>query len=139
MDAIRHPSSTESEVEIMPFMRVSLSRTLSDQQKQELYEKLGQALALIPGKEAFMLIADIEDGKEIYCGGTKQENFAFVDARYFSRFEYHVKKAFAQAVMGAIGEIAGTPKECISMNIFELTTWGGFGDLADEYYQEKTQ
>ena len=93
----------------MPFMRVSLSRKLKEEEKQELYGKLSRALAIIPGKEAFMLIADIEDGKDIYCGGKKQENFCFVDARYYSKIEYHIKKAFAQAVMAAIGEVAGTP------------------------------
>ena len=123
----------------MPYMRVSLTKKLTEEEKHELYGKLGQALALIPGKEAFMLIADIEDGREIYCGGKKQDNFAFVDARYFSRFEFHIKKAFAQGVMAAIGEIAGTPKECISMTISEFSTWAGFGDLADEYYKDDTQ
>ena len=111
----------------MPFMRVSLSRKLKEEEKQELYGKLGRALAIIPGKEAFMLIADIEDGKDIYCGGKKQENFCFIDARYFSRIEYHIKKAFAQAVMAAVEEVAGTPKPCISMTITEYSTWAGFG------------
>ena len=121
----------------MPFMRVSLSKELTGEQKQELYGKLGQALALIPGKEAFMLIADIEDGKDIYCGGKKQENFCFIDARYYSKIEYHIKKAFAQAAMAAVEEVAGTPKPCISMTITEYSTWAGFGDLADEYYKEE--
>lgn len=121
----------------MPFMRVSLSRKLKEEEKQELYGKLGRALAIIPGKDAFMLIADIEDGKDIYCGGKKQENFCFIDARYFSRIEYHIKKAFAQAVMAAVEEVAGAPKPCISMTITEYSTWAGFGDLADEYYKEE--
>lgn len=120
----------------MPFMRVSLTKTLTAEQKQALYDGLGKALSIIPGKEAFMLIADIEDGKTIFCGGRPQENFVFVDARYFSKFEYHIKKAFTQGVFEAIQNVVGTPKECISMTILELSTWGGFGDLADEYYAD---
>ena len=120
----------------MPYMRVSLSAKLSEEQKQNLYEKLGEALRNIPGKEPFMLIADIEDGRQFYAFGKKQENFAFVDARYFSRVEYHAKKAFATAVMKAIEEVAGTKSMNISMNIFELSTWAGFGDLNDEFYKD---
>ena len=64
----------------MPYMRVSTSKTLTAEQKQSLYEKLGAALAVIPGKEAFMLIADIEDGRQIYSGGGPSEDFVFIDA-----------------------------------------------------------
>ena len=120
----------------MPYMRVSLSKKLTEEQKQSLYAKLGEALRIIPGKEPFMLIAEIEDGRQFYAFGEKQDNFAFVDARYFSRVEYHAKKEFAVAVMKAIEEVAGTKSANISMNIFELSTWAGFGDLNDEFYQE---
>jgi phenylpyruvate tautomerase PptA (4-oxalocrotonate tautomerase family) len=117
-------------------MRVSLSAKLTEEQKQSLYEKLGEALRHIPGKEPFMLIAEIADGLQFYAFGKKQENFAFVDARYFSRVEYHAKRDFAVAVMKAIEETAGTKSTNISMNIFELSTWGGFGDLNDEFYKD---
>jgi hypothetical protein len=117
-------------------MRVSLSVKLTEEQRQSLYEKLGEALRNIPGKEPAMLMADIEDGRQFYAFGKRQDNFAFVDARYFSRAEYHAKRDFAVAVMKAIEETAGTRKECISMNIFELSAWAGFGDLNDEFYQE---
>ncbi|MBR4691907.1 MAG: hypothetical protein IKP17_04025 [Oscillospiraceae bacterium] len=120
----------------MPYMRVSLSAKLTEEQKQSLYEKLGEALRHIPGKEPFMLIAEIADGLQFYAFGKKQENFAFVDARYFSRVEYHAKRDFAVAVMKAIEETAGTKSTNISMNIFELSTWGGFGDLNDEFYKD---
>ncbi|NLV51159.1 MAG: hypothetical protein GXY20_10770 [Clostridiales bacterium] len=120
----------------MPYMRVSLTKTLTIEQKKVLYDGLGAALSLIPGKEPFMLIADIEDGKTIFSGGRPQENFAFVDARYFSKFEFHVKKAFTQGVFKTIQDVVGTPKECISMTILEMSTWGGFGNLADEYYAD---
>ena len=120
----------------MPYMRVSLSAKLTEEQRQSLYEKLGEALRHIPGKEPFMLIADIEDGRQFYAFGKKQENFAFVDARYFSRAEYHAKKAFAVAAMKAIEEVAGTKSTNVSMNIFELSAWGGFGDLNDEFYKD---
>ena len=83
-----------------------------------------------------MLMAEIEDGRQFYAFGTKQENFAFVDARYFSRVEYHAKRDFAVAVMKAIEEVAGTKSTNISMNIFELSTWAGFGDLNDEFYKD---
>ena len=120
----------------MPYMRVSTSKTLTAEQKQSLYEKLGAALAVIPGKEAFMLIADIEDGRQIYSGGGPSEDFVFIDARYYSRIEYHVKKAFVKAVLKAVGDVVGTPKERISMTVLEMNSWGGFGDMADVFYSD---
>ena len=105
----------------MPYMRVSLSAKLTEEQRQSLYEKLGEALRHIPGKEPFMLMAEIEDGRPFYAFGKKQENFAFVDARYFSKVEYHAKRDFAMAVMKAVEEVAGTKPANITMNIMRIT------------------
>ena len=120
----------------MPYMKVSLSKTLSADEKQKLYERLGEALSVIPGKEAFMLIADIEDGRSLYCGGGAHDDFVFIDARYYGRVEYHIKKAFVQAAMKAVEDVAGTPKEYISMTVLEMNSWGGFGDMADVFYSD---
>lgn len=121
----------------MPYMKVSCAQKLDDQTKDELAQKLGIALEQIPGKLRSFLICDIEDGKSIFMGGERQTDAVFVDARYFSRQEYHVKDRFTRAVFAAINEVLGTPNERMSMTISEFTGWGGFGDYNDEYYNDK--
>ncbi len=120
----------------MPYMRVSVAKKLTEEERVTLANDLGEALEQIPGKARYMLMADIEDGRAIYMGGVRQENFAFVDARYFSNFEYHVKKRFVQAVFAALKKTLGTRDDQMSLTISEFNSWGGFGDFNDERYQE---
>ena len=120
----------------MPYMKVSVTQKLTQEKQDELIGGLGEALATIPGKSAGMLIADLEDGKTMFVGGQRQENFVFVDVRYYSKFEYHIKKKFTIAVFNVFKEVLGTKIECMSLNITEMTSWGGFGDFKDEYFSD---
>jgi phenylpyruvate tautomerase PptA (4-oxalocrotonate tautomerase family) len=120
----------------MPYIKVSLAQKLTPEKQRELACALGEALETIPGKSRNMLIADIEDGKNLFVGGIRQEDFAFIDARYYSRFEYHIKKAFTRALFAAVNKVLGTPYEKMSLNITEYSSWGGFGDFKDEFYND---
>lgn len=117
-------------------MRVSLTQKLTEEKRKELVDGLGEALGVIPGKDGSMLIADVEDGRTMYVGGRLQDNFVFIDVRYFSRFEYHIKKKFTKAVFDAVHRVLGTAYENMSLNIAELSSWGGFGDFKDEFYSD---
>ncbi|NLL38302.1 MAG: hypothetical protein GX254_01760 [Clostridiales bacterium] len=120
----------------MPYMKVSLTQKLTEEKRKELVDGLGKALGIIPGKDGSMLIADLEEGRTMYVGGKRQEAFAFIDVRYYSRFEYHIKKKFTKAVFDAIHRVLGIAYENMSLNIAELSSWGGFGDFKDEFYSD---
>ena len=116
----------------MPYMHVSLTKVLTPAERQTLYDKLGEALTLVPGTQARLLIAEIDDGKQLFCGGTLQKDFVFIDARYHGKYEYSIREAFVKAVFRAVQEVVGTPEANISMNLSELTAWGGFGNYLDD-------
>ena len=71
-------------------MKVSISKTLTEEERIAISKELSKSLRLIPGKQPEFLISDIEDGRNMYLGGVRQENFAFIDVRYYSKFEYHI-------------------------------------------------
>ena len=120
----------------MPLIRLSATQKLTQDQQDELIKGLGEAISIFPGKEGRMLIVDMLDDKTMYLGGVKQENLVFADVQYFSNFEYHIKKDFTVAVFDAINKVLGTKKERMFLTITERNTWGGFGDLNDEYYKD---
>ena len=120
----------------MPYMKVTVAKKLTEEERVTLSKDLGEALGLIPGKHPSFLMADIEDGRNFYLGGVRQENFAFVDARYYSKFEYHIKAKFTEAVFAALKKTLKTEDFQMSMTISEFSTWAGFGDLVDEYYTD---
>ena len=120
----------------MPYMKVSVAKKLTEKERQELSKGLGEALGLIPGKHPSFLIADIEDGRNFYLGGMRQENFAFIDVRYYSKFSFQVKEKFTKACFAALNKVLGTAKEQMFLTISEFSTWGGFGDFVDEYVEK---
>ena len=123
----------------MPYIRLSISQKLAQDKQEELVSGLGEALSIIPGKDGRALIVDMEDGKTLYVGGVKQDNMVFADVRYYSNFEYHIKKDFTVAVFSAINKVLGTSKDRMFLTINEYNNWGGFGDYRDEYYSDSNE
>ncbi len=120
----------------MPYIRISTTQKLTPEQQEALVGGLGEAISRIPGKDGRGLIVDLEDGKTMFAGGARQENFVFADVRYFSNFTYHIKKKFTQAVFGVFGKVLGTTPDRAFLTINEYSSWGGFGDFRDEYYED---
>jgi hypothetical protein len=90
----------------------------------------------VPGKKRHMLILDLEDAKNIYLGGNKEDNFVFSDIHYCGNFPYTVKKKLTEAIFNLYEKTLGTKPECASLTITEHTNWGGFGDFHDDYYSD---
>jgi hypothetical protein len=118
----------------MPYMKVSISKTLTEEERIAISKELSKSLGLIPGKQPEFLISDIEDGRNMYLGGVRQENFAFIDVRYYSKFEYHIKAQFTESVFAALNKHLGFEYHQMFLTIQEFTSWGGFGNFIDEYY-----
>ena len=120
----------------MPLIRLSVTQKLSQDKQDDLLKGLGEAISIIPGKEAHMLIVDMQDDRKMYLGGVKQENMVFADVQYFSNFKHDIKKDFTAAVFSSINRVLGTSKDRMFLTITERNTWGGFGDFVDEYYSD---
>lgn len=117
----------------MPYIRLSMSKKLTESEQEQLSRELGEALSLIPGKDGRGLIVDMEDGKNLFVGGVKQDNLVFADVRYYLNFPYKIKKDFTAAVFKTLGRALGTTKDKMFLTITEYNSWGGFGDFKDEY------
>ena len=50
----------------MPYIAVTTSKALSDEQKDELKKTIGQKISLIPGKTEAALMVDISDNHTMY-------------------------------------------------------------------------
>ncbi len=118
----------------MPYIRLSMTKKLDAETEQKLVDGLGIALSKIPGKDPCWTSVEVNDGIRMYFGGEKQDNMVFLDVRYVSKFEFHLKRAFVRAAFDTVHEILGTDKERICLNITEFSNWGAAGDFRDELY-----
>ncbi len=63
----------------MPFIGSKVSVKTTDSQKEELKKRLGQAIAILPGKTEKWLMVELEDEKKLYFGGDDSEPTAYVE------------------------------------------------------------
>jgi len=120
----------------MPLIRLSVSKELTEESRQQLVDGLGEAMRKIPGKGPEMLMVDLEEGKTMYIAGVTQENTVFADIQYFSNFKHSHKQEFTAAAFEAVNKAIGTAKDKMFLTITERNTWGAFGDFRDEFYSE---
>jgi phenylpyruvate tautomerase PptA (4-oxalocrotonate tautomerase family) len=108
----------------MPYISVNLSKDLSAQQKENIKSKIGEVIALIPGKSEAVTMVDISGGHSLYKGGKLLKSGAFVEIRLWGKAELKDKDALTRAVFGFLKEIFGSPEDEIYLNIIELENWG---------------
>jgi phenylpyruvate tautomerase PptA (4-oxalocrotonate tautomerase family) len=110
----------------MPFISFTTSQTFSAERKEALKARLGELIALIPGKRESMLMVNIEDGHTMYYRG-KEGDYAYVDLRLYTAAPLEDKKNFATQLFAAVEEIAGIPPKDVFLTISELDHWGSDG------------
>lgn len=113
----------------MPYISVSVSKTLNAGQKEAIKAELGSLVAIIPGKSEAVTMVRIEDGCALWKGGRALENGAFVEVRLFGKSPAESEEKFTQAIFGMLGKQLGVAPGDIYLNILELERWGTGGQL----------
>ena len=112
----------------MPYIAVSTSKMLSDEQKDAIKTALGEKISIIPGKTETVLMVDIADGHTMYMAGKKRE-LAFLDVRCYGATEFENKKAFAEAAVEAVQQATGLAEDSIYLTYSEFANWGTRGSM----------
>lgn len=110
----------------MPYIAVTTSKALSDEQKDELKKTIGQKISLIPGKTEAALMVDISDNHTMYFAGEKRK-LAYVDVRCYGSTEFENKKALTEALFDAVELHTGLHDDSIYLTYTEFSNWGTRG------------
>ncbi|MDO4271228.1 MAG: phenylpyruvate tautomerase MIF-related protein [Eubacteriales bacterium] len=112
----------------MPYIGISTSKMLSEEQKTALKTALGQKISVIPGKGEDKLMIDISDGHAMYFAGEKRE-LAYLDVKCYGSTEFENKKAFTEAAFEAVQQATGLPQNGIYLTYSEFANWGTLGSM----------
>ena len=93
----------------MPFIGSKVSVKTTDSQQEELKKRLGQAIAILPGKSERWLMVELEDEKKLYFGGDDSEPSAYITVSILGTPD---SASFAKIT----GEICNIYKEIIGIN-----------------------
>ena len=115
----------------MPFAKVSITKTLSLEEKDYLYDEINKQIKLIPGKEDWDSIIIIEDGCYIRMGEPDRSPKLYMEIRMMGQCPISHKAAFVASATSMLEEKFGLNKKAIDMKIINETSWAGGGQYRE--------
>ena len=67
----------------MPFINSKVTVKMSPETKERVKSRLGEAIAIIPGKSESWLMVGFEDEYDLYFKGNRDKETAFVEVKIF--------------------------------------------------------
>lgn len=111
----------------MPYIRTTVSKELTEQNKESLKAKLGQAIALIPGKSESWLMLSFEDNTNMYFKGDGSQDYAFLQVSIFGSASDAAYDRLTAALCEIVNEELGIDLANIYVKYEEVDHWGWNG------------
>ncbi|MBE6821384.1 MAG: hypothetical protein E7516_10095 [Ruminococcaceae bacterium] len=111
----------------MPYIRTTVSKPLTDKNKENLKSKLGEAIALIPGKSEAWLMLAFEDSTSMYFKGDGTQDYAFLQVSIFGSTSDAAYDRLTAALSEIVNEELGIDRANIYIKYEEADHWGWNG------------
>lgn len=111
----------------MPYIRTTVSKSLTAANKESLKSKLGEAIALIPGKSEAWLMLAFEDNVDMYFKGDGSQDYAYVEVSLFGSASDAAYDRLTAALSDIINEELGIDRANIYIKYEEAEHWGWNG------------
>ncbi len=108
----------------MPFIDSKISISITKEQEAELKSRLGQAIALIPGKSESWLMTGFEDDYHLYFRGDNSQPAAFVDVSVYGRPDSAAFSRLTGEIARIFGEVLGISADHIYVKYSTTGDWG---------------
>ncbi len=111
----------------MPYIRTTVSKSLTNENKENLKAKLGEAIALIPGKTEAWLMLAFEDNIDMYFKGSCDEEYAYLEVSLFGTTSDAAYGRLTAALSEIVNEELGIDRANIYIKYEETNHWGWNG------------
>ena len=111
----------------MPFIDSKVSVKTTPEQRKELKERLGQAIALIPGKSESWLMLDIEDEHNMYFRGENDQPTAFIAVNVYGDPNPAAFSKMTAEVTKIYGDVLGIAPDHMYIRYAATKDWGWNG------------
>lgn len=116
------------EEEKMPFINSKVTVKMSEEKKEAVKKKLGEAISIIPGKSESWLMVGFDDGYDLYFQGNKNDESAFVEVKIYGSADSNVYNKLTYAICDIFDEELQIPKNRIYVKYEEVSDWGWNGN-----------
>ncbi len=111
----------------MPYIRTTVSKPLTTENKESLKSKLGEAIALIPGKSEAWLMLAFEDNINMYFKGDGTQDYAYLEVSLFGSASDAAYDRLTAALSEIINEELGIDRANIYIKYEQTDHWGWNG------------
>lgn len=111
----------------MPYIKTTVSKEISESTKLNLQKKLGEAIALIPGKTESWLMLAFEDNVPMAFQGRNDSDYAFVDVSIFGSASDAAYDRLTGAICSIMNEELGISPDHTYVKYEESNQWGWNG------------
>lgn len=111
----------------MPYIRTTVSKEITQENIDSLKTKLGQAIALIPGKSESWLMLAFEDKVNMYFKGDCSEEYAYIEVSLFGSTSDAAYDRLTAAISEIFNEELGIDRANIYLKYEEAEHWGWNG------------
>ncbi len=111
----------------MPFINSKVSVVTTPKQRQELKARLGEAIAVIPGKSESWLMLDLEDGQNMYFRGENDEPTAFIGVNIYGSPDRAAFEKMTEELTKIYYEVLGISPDHMYIKYDASMDWGWNG------------
>ncbi len=111
----------------MPFINSKVTVKISEEQKEEIKGKFGDAVSRILGKSENWLMVGFEDEYDLYFQGNKNGESAFVEVSLFGSASRSAFETMTKEICEIFESVLKIPKDRIYIKYQEIPNWGWNG------------
>ncbi len=111
----------------MPYINSKVNVALSEEDKEVLKTKLGDAISLIPGKTESWLMLGFEDECSLYFKGKCNTKIAFIEVKILGRASKRDYELLTAEISKIYKEVLGISQDKIYIKYEEAEHWGWNG------------
>lgn len=111
----------------MPFIDSKISVKLSPEKEETIKKRLGEAIAIIPGKSESWLMVGFEDEYTLYFKGAKCDKAAFVQVKIYGSANSQAFNQLTAEICHIYEEELGIPAANVYVTYQAIADWGWNG------------
>ncbi|MCQ2485124.1 MAG: phenylpyruvate tautomerase MIF-related protein [Clostridia bacterium] len=108
----------------MPMISTKTTSAITKEQELQLKSRLGEAIAILPGKSEQWLMTSFEDNCRMYFRGDNSEPLAFIEVQVFGKINPSAADRLTAEICNIFGSVLGISSSNIYVKYEEVAMWG---------------
>ena len=110
----------------MPFIDSKISGTVSEEKKEAIKSKFGQAISTLNKSETYLMVG-FEDNYDLYMAGQKLNKGAYVSVSLFGNAAASQYEAMTAKICDILSDELGIPGDKVYVTYHGVNDWGWNG------------